>query len=596
MEAIVLRRELACGTAPGALFAVLADSDKLYRTLGQVMVSREPLVGEGSARFLLRARTGASAIPFTELPPQWNQPSLLVTKRVLHQGVLASIATRFTLSPQLQGTQLVVEVQLEPRLPQLSWLVKLYGQGSLWHLCRTLARIDAGIPRGEKTQLRPAQLEPEPLSRVQRTIKTTLSPEDQPVFDELVALLRRTDDLEVDALRLSSVCESLGQSEPTVLRLLLEASSHGLLQPSFDVLCPSCRVPAVQYDHLGELSDEVFCALCELRVPVEFAGNVEVTFRPAASLRRLTRPLYTSVNPSTAPHVLTQLVLPASSTVTFAVPSEPGEFRLWARGGASGVLKVSTLGPQQASIEVGDSIVPATVEVVMGGTLEIAHKTNQARHFKLERTDWVHQKLLAHRLTLHPLFRRLFPSEMPKPSVQLSVPSVALWMSEFPSIGELCAALGDTGAFRQLLDLEQAVQKAVEQEGGAVIRSEGTGLLAAFEEVAVALRAAVAAQRAVMALRTDNPFAHLLGMRLGLLTGPATLVCADRRLDYFGQTLAVCERLRSEAHSGDILMPASLIDQLTSLTGVKAGPIFNVAGKGLPTAVAVTRVTVEPSA
>ena len=29
MEAIVLRRELACGTAPGALFAVLADSDKL---------------------------------------------------------------------------------------------------------------------------------------------------------------------------------------------------------------------------------------------------------------------------------------------------------------------------------------------------------------------------------------------------------------------------------------------------------------------------------------------------------------------------------------------------------------------------------------
>ena len=105
MEAIVLRRELACGTAPGALFAVLADSDKLYRTLGQVMVSREPLVGEGSARFLLRARTGASAIPFTELPPQWNHPSLLVTKRVLHQGVLAGIATRVTLSPQLQGTQ-----------------------------------------------------------------------------------------------------------------------------------------------------------------------------------------------------------------------------------------------------------------------------------------------------------------------------------------------------------------------------------------------------------------------------------------------------------------------------------------------------------
>ena len=208
MEAIVLRREVACATAASALFVVLADSDRLYRTLGQVMVAREPLLGEGSARFLLRARSGPRAIPFTELPPQWNQPSLLVTKRVLHQGVLASIATRFTLTPGLQGTQLVIEMQLEPRLPQLAWLVKLYGQGTLWHLGRTLLRIDAGIERGEKTQLRPAQLVAEPLLAAQQQTKAALSPEDQSLVDELVAHVRRTDDLDVDSLRLPSLCEA----------------------------------------------------------------------------------------------------------------------------------------------------------------------------------------------------------------------------------------------------------------------------------------------------------------------------------------------------------------------------------------------------
>ena len=117
--------------------------------------------------------------------------------------------------------------------------------------------------------------------------------------------------------------------------------------------------------------------------------------------------------------------------------------------------------------------------------------------------------------------------------------------------------------------------------------------LVAFETNELALRAAIAAQRAVMALRAENPFAHLLGMRIGLFAGPATLVCQDGRLDYFGQTVATCARLLAEAHSGDILLPASLIELLSANAGVKAGPIFSIGGKGLPASVAVTRLAVE---
>ena len=90
------------------------------------------------------------------------------------------------------------------------------------------------------------------------------------------------------------------------------------------------------------------------------------------------------------------------------VPNEPGEFRLWAQGGATGTLRVTTLGPSQALVTVGDTMVPAEIEVAMGGTLEIDHQTGQARHFKLERPDWKQQRLDGHQLTLHPLFRRLF--------------------------------------------------------------------------------------------------------------------------------------------------------------------------------------------
>lgn len=588
-----MRRELACATAPGALFAILADTDRLYRTLGQVVVSREPLVGEGSARYLLRARGEAKSIPFTEIPPQWSQPSLLVTKRVLHQGVLASLATRFTLTPRMQGTQLLIEMQVEPRLVQLGWLVKLYAQATLWHLSRTILRIDAGIPRGEQTQLRPAQLSIEPLRRAEQKTKAELPPEEQGLVDSLVSYLLRVDDLDVDSLRLRAVSEALGQPEPVVLKLLLIAASQKLLQFGFDVLCPSCRNPAAQHDHLADLSDEAFCNLCELRIPVEFASNVEVIFRPAPALRKVPRPLYSSDNPATAQHVVTQMVLPGTTKLTIQVPNEPGEFRLWARGGATGMLRVTTLGPSQATVTVADTIVPAEIEVAMGGTLEIDHQTGQARHFKLERPEWKHQRLHAHQLTLHPLFRRLFPGEAPKPSVQLAVPNVALWRCRFASLGELCAALGDSGAFRQLQDFQQAMLKAVDESGGAVLRCDSDGLSVAFDSGVTALLCAISVKRAVRALRTDNPFAHLLGLKFGLYCGPATVVSVDKRLDYFGQTVAVCDRMLTDAHPGDILVPAELLSDVSGTEGIKAGPIFSLTGRGLSSPVAVSRLTVE---
>lgn len=580
--------------APAALFAVVADSDRLYRALGQVEVLREPLSGEGASRFLLRAIGKGRSIPFAELPPQWNQSSLLVTKRVLHQGILTSLATRLTFTPQLQGTQLLVELQVEPRLPQLAWLVKLYAQGSLWHLVKTLRLIDAGVSRGQKPLLKPARLSEEPLAGAVRKTKTRVLPEEQPVIDALVEHLKQCDDLEVDSLRLEALSEQLGQPAKTLLGVLLWASSEGLLQFGLSVLCPSCRNPAARFDHLFDLPDEAFCNLCELRIPVDFANNVEVSFRPAEPLRKVPRPLYASVNPAAMPHVVTQLVLPGMTKLTIPVPHEPGEFRLWARGGAHATLQVNTLGPQMATITVGDAMVPLSVEVALGGTLEIDHQTAQARHFKIERPEWKATRLTAHDLTLHPLFRRLFPGELPNVAVQFPVPTVALLKLRFPMVGELCAALGDGSAFRLIADCLEAVCRAIEAGGGAVLRLCTDGVSAAFAGDGAALTATWAAKKAVRKLRADNPFAHLLVLKAGVFVGPASVVRVDGRLDYFGQTEAICDRMLAEAHPSDILVSASCLAHTEQHPDLRAGPIFSLAGKGLPTAISVVRLTLEP--
>ncbi|MFO0654128.1 MAG: hypothetical protein U0787_03520 [Polyangia bacterium] len=58
-----------------------------------------------------------------------------------------------------------------------------------------------------------------------------------------------------------------------------------------------------------------------------------------------------------------------------------------------------------------------------------------------------------------------------------------------------CAALGDSGAFQQLQDCQQAMRKAVDEAAGAVLRSDSDGLTVAFASGAVALRCAIAVSR-----------------------------------------------------------------------------------------------------
>ena len=609
MPAIVLRRELQCAAPPRALFALLGDTARLYRALGQPPLAPAPVASADGARLELRplSRRGPA---FTELPPEWTVPTQLCLRRAMKEGPIEGTQLRFALTPLLSGTKLAIELSMTPRVPALAPVLHIYAQVVLWHLSRTVAQADAELLRGANRLLKPPLLGEPALQRAQAEVSARLDAAEREHVARLIGYLRGLDALEVEALAPTQVATALELEPEATLRLLLTAAGHGLFSLSWDVTCPSCRLPTARLAQLRELPVTTRCELCDLGFAVDLSTHVEVTFRPSPSLRPVPAGAYSGPGPSQLPHVLTQLVLQPESRITLPAPTEPGDYAVVVRGGLRGQLRVSTLGPQKAELTVGagagdgsqpaagPGIWPASVEVAVGGTLEISHTLSPARHLTIERTERRTGAVLAHEVTAHPLFREHLGDQLLAPGVAMAVPPVTLWLSELAGTAEICAQLGDGPAYALVESHRHKLRACIEHEGGALIRADRDGCCAVFRDPLAAARAGAAAQHAVAELRGERTELQPLSLRVGLYSGPCALLTQNGRLDYYGVPLLVAARLLREAHPGDVVLPGDLGERAAAELGarVRLGPRFSLAVKGLPQPISIARLTrVEPA-
>ena len=104
---------------------------------------------------------------------------------------------------------------------------------------------------------------------------------------------------------------------------------------------------------------------------------------------------------------------------------------------------------------------------------------------------------------------------------------------------------------RALATHDALLRTAVDESGGTLIKTTGDGLLAAFERPGAAVRAAVAAQRALA--DHDWPTTAPLRVRMAVHSGDAE----HRDDDWFGPSLNRVARLLAIGHGGQVLVSAA---------------------------------------
>ena len=87
------------------------------------------------------------------------------------------------------------------------------------------------------------------------------------------------------------------------------------------------------------------------------------------------------------PHVVAQVIVPASGRAAVRAPSEPGGYRLFLRGGASARVRVTDAGSSRVVVSAGETEVsPAVLELSPGAEIVVEQTLGVDRHVKIEQS------------------------------------------------------------------------------------------------------------------------------------------------------------------------------------------------------------------
>jgi class 3 adenylate cyclase len=209
-----------------------------------------------------------------------------------------------------------------------------------------------------------------------------------------------------------------------------------------------------------------------------------------------------------------------------------------------------TGGAPVPALLVGADNVTAEPSGATGG-LVIENRDGRARVVVVESRHWVEDALSAHRVTTLQAFRDLFSGEVLRPGDEVAIAQIALLFTDLSGSTALYERVGDAAAYTLVREHYAFLTRLVRAHDGAVVKTIGDAVMAAFAEPADAVHAALAAQAGAGAMAAG-------ALKIGLHAGPCIAVTLNDRLDYFGSMVNLAARLQGLAGSGEVVLSAAL--------------------------------------
>src|SRR6267142_1992625 len=561
-SAVSLSRVVRCTSSADALWPLLADTDRLNRAAGLSRIEVEPLEHRGAARFLVSTRLGGFRVRYEERPPEFVERERLKFVRLMRGGPVRSIEMQLELQARGDGgTDVTLSLRIAPRWPLIGPVARLNGVRTLRALAREVRWIDVALGIGSALAPTPsASAEGGAFQRAAQALRRAIPPQRIALAEKLLEIVRSGPDPALARIRPFELADAWGAPRREVLSICLQAVIAGLR------------------------AEGGHCQLCDITFGLDLDRAVEATFRPPRPVREIDDATFCIGGPARTPHVVAQSVLPGHSTAVLPVPPRSGRMRLFIRGGATASVDVHGDGPRLARAEAGERLSPPAVVVAPGGGIEVRSVSADDSHVKLERVDWIDRAATAAMVSLLPEFRRLFSGEVLAPGVALKVGRTALLFSDLSASTALYGRAGDAPAFRLVRDSFDVLRATIEEHGGAVVKTIGDAVMAAFTSEDGAVRAAVAMQRTFPEFIRRYRYADGVDLKLGVYAGPCFAVTANGVLDYFGQTVNIAARLQAQAEAGDLVLPEELAEAVTaggSLDGTVITERFTATLKGV---------------
>ena len=390
--------------------------------------------------------------------------------------------------------------------------------------------------------------------------------------------------------------EAAGIGSETTLDLFVHGAKLGLFDLEWGMVCPLCggiTHSVAELDRVAE--DTLHCSLCDKDVDSVLDDTVEVSFAYAVPGTTLDlhrdfatyQHYYTS---SSYPyrdgwrdyhehHTVADVKLAPGQVATLRLSLEGGEgYRLICLDTHSGAdLLVADEAPpagEAKAVELSLSnagFSQSEVSVAVGdAALTLANHTDQAVWCRVLRRNmddikaiWEQgppqfgRRLTGKHLLNNQAFRDNFAMHELAPDLKLKLRNLTLLFTDLKGSTALYDREGDLAAYRLVQDHFAALKQVVRDHSGAVIKTMGDAVMAAFPSGNDGTAAAIAMMAAMQDLAGGRR-ANDVGLKVGLHAGPALAINAGQTLDYFGQTVNIAARVQGLADAGEICLTSAL--------------------------------------
>jgi len=255
-------------------------------------------------------------------------------------------------------------------------------------------------------------------------------------------------------------------------------------------------------------------------------------------------------SPQLQPHVVMSQSVSALKSLPAPIQLERGRYTLRASNAPGSIsLFADADGVPKADLRVTQyGWPPEEQRVSLLPTLNLINATDADSTFQLERTAWSDQASTAADVTALQVFRDLFATEVVRPGEEISIGSVTLMFTDLRDSTRMYRAIGDASAFGRVREHFEILEKAIAEEGGAIVKTMGDAVMATFLRPIDALKAVWKAQTEIA--EHGEP---MLWLKVGLHKGPCIVVNLNDRLDYFGSTVNITARLPGFSKGGELI-------------------------------------------
>lgn len=543
-----------------AIWPLMADTARFNEAAGLPKHDIDEIVQpDGSVRYMAKAKVGPMTLEWEDHPVNWVENRWFRHRRSFRNGPFKTVDATLELFPDGAGCRGEYTLKAAPaNLAGRLMLATRFFSAAERDFTRLAgdARDFANGQSAVEFRTPPPALPDGAHDRAAAAVeKIEASPHGHGLAARLADYLMTRQEVDVIAIRPLKLARLWETPDRRAIELCLQAAKDGLLSLRWDLLCPRCQIGKVSVLALDQLPEGAHCPSCNIDYGRDYTKNLELVFQPAAAIRPIDSKEYCLFGPMSTPHVKAQLTL------------EPGESRSEILNPAHGVYRLRTLeaGPEQV-FEWRDGPFPDLIlsddemcadPASEPGKVNFRNASHRRLTLILEEQEWKRDALTAHRATTLQAFRDLFDEDVLRPGDDVAIDYIAMMFTDLKGSTALYERIGDSQAYHLIRAHFAILGKAVRENNGAVVKTIGDAIMAAFTDPADALKCAVQIQTDFETYNASSGKEAAI-ITIGLHVGRCISVTLNNRLDYYGTAANKAARLEGQSTGGDIVLSSEM--------------------------------------